>query len=60
VESDAPSPAPEPEEEPVPDESTLLGRSGVQDEVLAELARAEAEMSGAADEAESDATGTQV
>jgi hypothetical protein len=45
-------------EEPIPDESTLLGKTGVQEEVLAELARAEAEMSDASDE--SDASGAQV
>jgi len=33
-----------PEDEP-PDESTLMGKAGVEEEVLAELARAEAEMS---------------
>jgi hypothetical protein len=31
--------------EPIPDESGLLGRIGVEDEVLAELARAEAKLS---------------
>jgi len=44
---------------PVPDESTLLGKSGVQEEVLAELARAEAEMSKPSGD-DSDATGAQV
>jgi hypothetical protein len=44
---------------PIPDESTLLGKSGVQEEVLAELARAEAEMSKPSGD-DSDATGAQV
>jgi hypothetical protein len=44
---------------PIPDESTLLGKSGVQEEVLAELARAEAEMSRPSGD-DSDATGAQV
>ena len=44
---------------PIPDESTLLGKSGVQEEVLAELARAEAEMSNPSGD-DSDATGAQV
>jgi hypothetical protein len=45
-------------DQPIPDESTLLGKVGVQEEVLAELARAEAEMSDSSDD--SDATGAQV
>jgi len=61
---DIPSPEPDGDAEPVedepPDESTLLGKTGVEDEVLAELARAEAEMSGEAPEDESDARGAQV
>ena len=43
----------------IPDESTLLGATGVEEEVLAQLARAEAEMSGSGGE-ESDSTGAQV
>ena len=48
------------ENEP-PDESTLLGASGIEEEVLAELARAEAELSdpNAPDEP-ADETGAQV
>ncbi len=45
-------------DQPIPDESTLLGKTGVQQEVLAELARAEAEMSNSSEG--SDATGAQV
>ncbi len=51
---------PGPDEERIPDESTLLGSTGVQQEVLAELARAEAEMSTPSTEDNSDATGAQV
>ncbi len=41
----------------IPDESSLMGRSGVEEEVLAELARAEARMS---DGSAPDARGAQV
>ena len=50
--------APLPEDEP-PDESTLMGKSGVEEEVLAELARAEGELSDASDDEESDDRGAQ-
>ena len=53
-----PGDASEQPDQTIPDESTLLGKAGVQEEVLAELARAEAEMSNASDE--SDSSGAQV
>jgi hypothetical protein len=43
-----------------PDESTLLGESGVEEEVLAELARAEARLSDPSAADDPDATGAQV
>ena len=49
-----------PREDQPPDESTLLGKSGVEEEVLAELARAEAELSEGKEEDESEARGTQL
>jgi hypothetical protein len=45
---------------PIPDESTLLGRVGVEEEVLAELARAEAKMSDPAAPDDPDAAAAQV
>ncbi len=48
------------DEDRPPDESTLLGATGVQEEVLAELARAEGEMSTPSTEDDSDDTGAQV
>ncbi|MFN2581814.1 MAG: hypothetical protein ABR498_03625 [Candidatus Dormibacteria bacterium] len=48
-----------PEDEP-PDESTLMGKAGVEEEVLAELARAEGELNDASAEGESDSRGAQV
>ena len=50
----------QPEDDEPPDESTLLGKAGVEEEVLAELARAEAEMQGKAPADESDDRGAQV
>ena len=47
-------------DEPIPDESTLLGRVGVEDEVLAELARAEAKLSDPTAPDDPDAAGAQV
>jgi hypothetical protein len=47
-------------DERVPDESTLLGKVGVEDEVLAELARAEAKMSDPSAPDDPDAAGAQV
>lgn len=47
-------------DEPIPDESILLGRVGVEDEVLAELARAEAKMSDPSAPDDPDAAGSQV
>jgi hypothetical protein len=47
-------------DEPVPDESTLLGRVGVEEEVLAELARAEAKLSDPSAPDDPDAAGAQV
>ena len=52
--------APDPEHEPVPDESTLLGRVGVENELLAELGRAEAKMSDPSAPDDPDAEGAQV
>ena len=48
------------EENEPPDESELLGKSGVEEEVLAELARAEAELSSGEDADEDEARGAQV
>lgn len=47
-------------DEPIPDESTLLGRVGVEEEMLAELARAEAKMSDPSAADDPDAAGAQV
>ena len=47
-------------DESIPDESTLLGRVGVEEEVLAELARAEAKMSDPSAPDDPDAAGAQV
>jgi hypothetical protein len=47
-------------DEHIPDESTLLGRVGVEEEVLAELARAEAKMSDPSATDDPDAAGAQV
>jgi len=47
------------EDEP-PDESTLLGKAGVEEEVLAELARAEAKLAEPGDADDPDAEGAQV
>jgi hypothetical protein len=44
----------------IPDESSLMGRSGVEEEVLAELARAEATMSDGSAPDDADARGAQV
>jgi len=44
----------------IPDESSLVGRSGVEEEVLAELARAEARMSDGSAPDDPDARGAQV
>jgi hypothetical protein len=49
----------EPSDSP-PDESTLMGKGGVEEEVLAELARAEAEMSDPSAAEDSDDAGAQV
>jgi hypothetical protein len=46
--------------EPVPDESILLGKVGVEEEILAELARAEAKMSNPSAPDDPDAAGAQV
>lgn len=46
--------------EPIPDESTLLGKVGVEEEVLAELARAEAKLSDPSAPDDPDAAGAQV
>jgi hypothetical protein len=46
--------------EPVPDESILLGKVGVEEEILAELARAEAKMSDPSAPNDPDAAGAQV
>jgi len=50
----------EEEKTPIPDESTLMGRNGVEDEVLAELARAEGIMSDPSAPDDPDARGAQV
>ncbi len=47
-------------DERIPDESGLMGRSGVEEEVLAELARAEARMSDGSAPDDPDARGAQV
>jgi hypothetical protein len=47
-------------DEPIPDESTLLGKVGVEEQVLAELARAEAKMSDPSAPDDPDAAGAQV
>lgn len=52
--------AAEDEQEPIPDESILLGKSGVEVEVLAELARAEAKLSDPSAPDDPDAAGAQV
>ena len=44
----------------IPDESTLLGKSGVEEEVLAELARAEAKLHDPSAPDDPDAAGAQV
>jgi hypothetical protein len=46
--------------EPIPDESGLLGKIGVEEEVLAELARAEAKLSDPSAPDDPDAAGAQV
>jgi hypothetical protein len=46
--------------EPIPDESSLLGKVGVEEEVLAELARAEAKLSDPSAPDDPDAAGAQV
>jgi hypothetical protein len=48
------------DEERIPDESTLMGRSGVEDEIRAELARAEAKMNDPSGADDPDAEGAQV
>jgi hypothetical protein len=59
--SDASDDAAETEEhESIPDESTLMGVSGVEAEVLAELARAEGEMSDPSAPDNPDAEGAEV
>jgi hypothetical protein len=50
----------DPDHEPIPDDSGLLGRIGVEDELLAELARAEAKMSDPTAPEDPDAAGAQV
>jgi hypothetical protein len=58
---DSPGDVPDDEvHEPIPDESTLLGKVGVEEEVLAELARAEAKMSDPSAPDDPDAAGAQV
>jgi hypothetical protein len=51
---------PERVHEPIPDESSLMGKVGVEAEVLAELARAEAKMSDPLAPDDPDAAGAQV
>jgi hypothetical protein len=46
--------------ESIPDESRLLGRVGIEEEVLAELARAEAKLSDPSAPDDPDAAGAQV
>ena len=53
-------PPAEEEHEPIPDESTLLGRVGVEAEVLAELARAEGKLSDPTATEDPDAAGAEV
>jgi hypothetical protein len=54
-------PAADEVDEPIPDESTLLGKVGVEEEVLAELARAEAKLNDpSAPDDDPDAAGAQV
>ncbi len=48
------------DEDRIPDESTLMGRTGVEEEVLAELARAEAKMRDPSLTNDPDAAGAQV
>jgi hypothetical protein len=48
------------EDESIPDESTLLGKIGVEEEVLAELARAESKMNDPSAPDDPDAAGAQV
>jgi hypothetical protein len=50
----------EQEDRRIPDESTLMGRNGVEEEVLAELARAEGMMSDPSAADDPDARGAQV
>ena len=50
----------EQEDRRIPDESTLMGRNGVEEEVLAELARAEGMMSDPSAPDDPDARGAQV
>jgi hypothetical protein len=47
-------------DERIPDESTLLGKVGVEEEVLAELARAEAKLNDPSAPDDPDAAGAQV
>ncbi len=46
--------------DPIPDESTLVGRMGVEGQVLAELARAEGQMSDGGEMDEEDDRGVRV
>jgi len=52
--------AAEDEDARIPDESTLLGKGGVEEEVLAELARAEAKLNDPSAPDDPDAAGAQV
>ena len=52
--------SPQPENDPPPDESTLLGASGVEAEVLAETARAEAELADPTHDDSADSEGAEV
>ena len=59
--TDSPGDTSEPESaDAIPDESVLMGNVGVEAEVLAELARAEAKMSDASAPDDPDAEGAQV
>ena len=59
--TDSPGDTSEPEAaDTIPDESTLMGKVGVEAEVLAELARAEAKMSDPSAPDDPDAEGAQV